>query len=191
MIRKSRLFKLHQKTAHTFLSLMLPRRQRRCDKCHIPVSKFEQMTRHQDLRFLIVQSYRINGKFIVTITDDYHRNLPGEFCHLSAETRIAGVNNPQRLHFPHHPQIILFDLQIPLGVADKHAVSVFLCHGFDALQQHDIIGIRQRWTEHDQKFSALCRPADPLLGQMIIQPFRRLRHLTDRLFGKRYVIFFI
>ena len=29
MIRKSRLFKLHQKTAHTFLSLMLPRRQRR------------------------------------------------------------------------------------------------------------------------------------------------------------------
>ena len=44
----------------------------------------------------------------------------------------------------------------------------------DSLQQHNIIRIRQIGAEHNQKFSALCRPADPLFWQVIIQLFCRL-----------------
>ena len=58
-------------------------------------------------------------------------------------------------------------------------------------KQHDIIRVCQCRAEHNQKFSTLCRPADPLFWQVIIQLFCRLCHLTDRLFGERYVIFFI
>ena len=105
---------------------------------------------------------------IVTVADHNHRDLSGQFCHLAAETWVTGIDDSQRLHFPHHPQIIFLDLQIPLGVADKHAVPVFFCHGFDALQQHDIIRVCQCRAEHNQKFSALCRPADPLFWQVII-----------------------
>ena len=143
---------LLKKAFHPLGTLLLTRRQRRRDICHLPVPQFQQVLCHDAPKLGVIKLHSVYIHLLVLIIYDRHRHLLRQLLHKPHEamTGIARVDDPQRPQIPHHLKIPFFHLKIPLGITHEHAESLLLRPQFDSLQQHDIIRIGQVRAEDHQ-----------------------------------------
>ena len=178
----ARLGKFSDKSLHSLQPLSLPGGKRRRRESHFPVAVVQQVARHQPPRLRIVQFYRVNFQQFFPVVDDNQRDRSRQLTDPfpAAAAGVAGIDDAERLYTFHHPEIILFDPKIPLGIADKNSVPFFLCHFLNALQQHDIIRIGQRRAEDYDQFLPGFLPGFSLRN-LVPQLPRRFLHLPDGL----------
>ena len=135
MPAKPFLFVFFNKAVNSSGTLPLPARERRCNKGHLPVTKFKEMTCHQASYHCIILIDRIYRRCLFFIADNNKWYSVCQFFNFFLKIRmgITCINDSLWIDRTDHPEIFFFLPCIPLSIADKNTVAFFICYGFDTL----------------------------------------------------------
>src|SRR5699024_6442140 len=115
--------------------------------------QIQKMPCHQTPHHGIVLVDRVNRGRLFFVAYDNKRDLESDLLHFLLKIRvgITGIYDPLGMYGAYHTEIFLLQMSVSLGVADKHTVSLLVCHRFDPLEQKNIIRTGKSGTEnHDQ-----------------------------------------